>query len=480
MKSEQSSNSTVKTLLSSKYFYLFFGIFASVVLYFVLIQLGLDYLPAVTAAITALTVIWWVSEALPIPATSLVPFALLPLFGVIDHKAAASALGSHVILLLMGAFMLSKALERCGVHERLAIYMIRFVGLSSGKRLVFAFMLASAMLSMWISNTATTLILLPIALAILAKIDNKTLACALILGIAYAASLGGVATPIGTPPNVIFMAVYQENVGKEMGFLTWMKIGVPIVLLSLPLMALWLTRNVRTSLDIELPKLDAWRSDEKRVLAIFGLTALAWITRQEPFGGWTGLLGLKGVGDSTVALAAVVIMFMMPDGKKDPANGGKQGRLMDWETAQTIPWGMLLLFAGGIAIAKGFVASGLSGMLGDWLSSLSAIPVVAMILVIGLVVTYLTEITSNTATATLLLPILAAAAISIDLDPLIFMIPATICASCAFMLPVATAPNAIAYGTNMLQIKDMVREGFILSLLTVGVTTAVCYFMLVK
>lgn len=461
-------------LLKNKYLYLGLGVVVAFLFYGVLISLGIEHLPAVTAAITALTVVWWVSEALPIPVTSIVPFALLPLFGVIDHKAAASALGSHVILLLMGAFILSKALERCGVHERLAIYMIRFVGLSSGKRLVLAFMAASAMLSMWISNTATTLILLPIALAILAKINNKVLSCALVLGIAYAASLGGVATPIGTPPNVIFMGVYQENVGKEMGFLSWMKIGVPIVLISLPIMALWLTRNVKTSLDIELPKLDAWRSDEKRVLTVFGLTALAWITRQEPFGGWTGLFGLKGVGDSTVALASVAIMFMMPDGKKD----GKQGRLLDWQTAQTIPWGMLLLFAGGICIAKGFVASGLSTMLGDWLSSLATIPTIAMVLVIGLVVTYLTEITSNTATATLLLPILAAAALSIDQDPLIFMIPATICASCAFMLPVATAPNAIAYGTNLLEIKDMVREGFILSLLTVFVTTGVCYFLL--
>ena len=193
----------------------------------------------------------------------------------------------------MGAFMLSKALEKSMVHERLALYMIKLVGLSSGKRLVFAFMLASAMMSMWISNTATTLIMLPIALAILAKIDNKTLSCALILGIAYAASLGGVATPIGTPPNVIFMGVYQEFVGKELGFVSWMKVGVPVVLISLPLMALWLTRNIKTSLDITLPEQGPWKTNEKRVLIVFGLTALAWITRQEPFGGWSGLFGPK-------------------------------------------------------------------------------------------------------------------------------------------------------------------------------------------
>jgi solute carrier family 13 (sodium-dependent dicarboxylate transporter), member 2/3/5 len=459
----------IKTL-DNKYVNLLLGLIIALGVYFTLIGFDIDKAAAITAAITALTVTWWVTESLPIPVTSIVPFVLLPLFGVLDHKSVSSALGSHVILLLMGAFMLSKALEKSNVHERLAIYMIRLVGLSSGKRLVFAFMLASASLSMWISNTATTLIMLPIALAILAKVNNRALSCALILGIAYSASLGGVATPIGTPPNVIFMGIYEESIGKEMGFLAWMKIGVPVVLISLPLMALWLTRNINTSLDIALPQLSSWGSDEKRVLIIFGLTALAWITRQEPFGGWTGLLGLKGVGDSTIALAAVVLMFMTPDGKK--------GRLLDWNTAVTIPWGMLLLFAGGIAIAKGFVASGLSHLIGDWLASMATISILSMIFIICLLVTYLTEITSNTATATLLLPILAAAALTSGQDPLLFMVPATICASCAFMLPVATAPNAIAYGTGEVEIKEMVREGFILSLLTVFTTTGVTYLML--
>jgi len=266
------------------------------------------------------------------------------------------------------------------------------------------------------------------------------------------------------------MGIYQEQVGKELGFLSWMKVGVPVVLISLPLMALWLTRNISTKLDLTLPILSPWRSDEKRVLIVFGLTAIAWITRQEPFGGWTGLLDLKGVGDSTIALTAVVAMFIVPN--------GKEGRLLDWNTAAKIPWGMLLLFAGGIAIAKGFVASGLSTMLGDWLASMATASTVVMILIICVLVTYLTEITSNTATATLLLPILAAAALTIDQDPLLFMVPATICASCAFMLPVATAPNAIAYGTGAIEIKDMVREGFILSLLTVFTTTGVTYLVL--
>lgn len=438
--------------------------------YFLLLWLGLAEKPATAAAITLLTVIWWVSEAIPIPATSLVPFALLPLLGVVDHKTVASSLGSHVILLLMGAFMLSKAIEKSGAHQRLAVYMVKLVGVSSGRRLVFGFMLASALLSMWISNTATTLIMLPIALAILTHIDNKELKVALILGIAYAASVGGIGTPIGTPPNVIFMGIYEENTGREFGFLSWMKIGVPIVLIALPIMAFWLTRNVKLDHEIKLPAQGKWRSEEKRTLWVFGLTALAWITRSEPFGGWSDLLNVQIAGDSTVALFAVVLMFLIPN--------GKGSRLLDWDTAKSIPWGMLLLFAGGIAIAKGFVESGLSQILGDWLSSLANLPVILMILTICLVVTYLTEITSNTATATLLMPILAVVATSAGYDPMVLMVPAAMCASCAFMLPVATAPNAIAYGTGELEIKDMVKEGAILSFILSCLIAMVCYLFL--
>ena len=438
--------------------------------YWLLLHLGLDDKAAIASGITLLTVIWWVTEALPIPATSLVPFALLPLFGIVDHKAVASSLGSHVILLLMGAFMLSKALEKSGAHERLAIYMLRVVGVSSGRRLVFGFMLAAGFLSMWISNTAATLIMLPMALAILHQVDNPKLKVALILGIAYASSVGGIGTVIGTPPNVIFMAIYEEQTGREFGFLAWMKIGVPVVLIALPIMGFWLTRNVKLEHEIEIPKLGVWRAEEKRTLIVFGLTALAWIFRKEPLGGWSGYFDISIAGDSTVALFAVVVMFIVPN--------GKGGRLLDWDTAKSIPWGMLLLFAGGIAIAKGFVASGLSNLLGSWLTSLANLPVVVMILTICLVVTYLTEITSNTATATLLMPILAVAAIASGYDPMVFMIPAAMCASCAFMLPVATAPNAIVYGTGEIEIQDMVKEGAILSVVVSCIIGIVCFTLL--
>jgi sodium-dependent dicarboxylate transporter 2/3/5 len=429
----------------------------------------------VAAAITLLTVIWWITEAIPIPATSIVPFALLPVFGVVDHKTIASSLGSHVIVLLMGAFMLSKAIEKCGAHERLAMYMLKLVGVSSGKRLVFGFMITSAFLSMWISNTATTLIMLPMALAILKHVDNAQLKVSLILGVAYSASIGGIGTPIGTPPNIIFMGIYEEYTGRDFSFFSWMKIGVPIVVVSIPIVGLWLTRNVKLESNITLPKIGLWRIEEKRTLIVFGLAVLLWITRQEPFGGWSQWLDLPTVGDSTIALFAVVVMFLIPNGKKD---NGKSGRLLDWDTAVSIPWGMLLLFAGGIALAKGFSASGLSIIMSDWLSSLSSLPPILMILTICLVVTYLTEITSNTATATLLMPILAIAAISAGLEPEVLMIPAAICASCAFMLPVATAPNAIAYGTGEIKIGDMVKEGAILSLVVSSLAGVICYALL--
>ncbi|MCK7597555.1 SLC13 family permease [Microbulbifer sp. CAU 1566] len=447
------------------------GPLLSLLFYGLLSHLGMAYLPAVTAAITLLTVIWWITEALPIPATSIVPFVLLPLFGVGDHKLVASSLGSHVILLLMGAFMLSKALEKSGAHERLALYMLKLVGVSSGRRLVLGFMLAAGLLSMWISNTATTLMMLPIALAILSRADNHRLTIALILGIAYAASLGGVGSPLGTPPNVIFMGIYEEVTGREFSFLSWMKIGLPVVLLTLPLMALWLTRSIQLQKPLESPAVGDWRPEEVRTLAVFGLAIVFWVTRNEPFGGWSQWLNVPGAGDSTVALAAVVLMFMVPN--------GKGGRLLDWPTAESIPWGMLLLFAGGIAIAKGFVESGLSDMMGQALTFLTAMPLWVMLVLLCLSVTFLTEITSNTATATLLMPILAVVATSAGFDPMVLMIPAAMCASCAFMLPVATAPNAIAYGTGKVRIQEMVREGAVLSVLASLVIAAVCWVMLV-
>ncbi|MBB5517263.1 SLC13 family permease [Amphiplicatus metriothermophilus] len=422
-----------------------------------------------TAAITALTAFWWVTEALPIPATSLVPFALFPMAGVLDQSEAASALGSYVILLLMASFMLSKALERSGAHERLALYMIRIVGFS-GRRVVFGFMIASALLSMWISNTATTLMLSTLALAILARTDDARLAAPLLLGIAYAASLGGTGTLIGTPPNLIFADAYLKATGEEFLFARWMGIGIPVVALGVPAMALWLTRSMGGVKAPALREPGPWRKEEVRTLIVFAVAILAWITRSAPFGGWAGLFGIEAAGDSTVATLAVVAMFLVPN--------GRGGALLDWKSASDIPWGMLLLFAGGICIAAAFRASGLDAVIGEGLQGLSGAPVFFMILGLCLSVTFLTEITSNTATANLLMPLLAAVAAGTGLAPELLMIPAAISASCAFMLPVATAPNAIVYATGRVPIARMAREGVALNFIVALVVASVCWTML--
>ncbi len=442
----------------------------SLVLYILLISYQVNHEISATIAVTVLTVSWWVSESVAIPIASIVPFALLPLTGVIDHKTAASALGSHVILLLMGAFMLSKALEKSGAHVRLAHTMLHIVGANSKKRLVFAFMITTALLSMWISNTATALIMLPIALAMIKNIEEQALKVALILGIAYSASVGGLGTLIGTPPNVIFAGIYQEQVGKEFDFLDWMKIGIPVVLISIPVMALWLTRSLHGKIETHLPSVGKWQVEETRTLLVFALTILVWITRKAPFGGWSDLLNIDVAGDSTVALAAVVVMCLLPNGRK--------GKILDWKHASEIPWGMLLLFAGGIVLAKGFLASGLSDLIGDGLSGFTRFPLVITILLLCLSVTYITEITSNTATATLLMPILYVVAINQGAPPELLMIPAAMAASCAFMLPVATAPNAIAYGTGLITISSMVKEGAVLSFVISSLLGCVVYFVL--
>lgn len=437
---------------------------------------GLDRPIVFTVIITVLTAVWWVSEAMPIAATSLVPFALFPLAGVMSHKQAASALGSHVIILLMASFMLSKALEKSAVHERLALYMIRLVGVS-GRRLVLGFMLAAAVLSMWISNSATTLMLSTMALAIIARDNNPKLAVPLLLGIAYAASLGGTATLIGTPPNLIFADAFEKATGEEYSFARFMMTGLPGVAVGVPIMALWLTRSLGGVGVPTLPDPGKWRTPEIRTMLVFGLAIVMWITRAEPFGGWTGLFGITGAGDSTVAVLAVVLMFLIPNGEKNP-DGKSTGALLDWETASDIPWGLLLLFAGGICIAAGFRASGLDSVIGTSLAGLATASPFVMILGLCLSVTFLTEMTSNTATANLLMPVLAAVAVEAGIAPEMIMIPAVISASCAFMLPVATAPNAIVYGTGRVSIGRMASEGFILNIIIAVVIASSAYLTL--
>jgi sodium-dependent dicarboxylate transporter 2/3/5 len=419
-----------------------------------------------TAAVTALCAAWWILEPIPIPATALVPFAVLPFTGVLTHQQAASAYGHTLILLFLGGFLLSAAMERSGTHRRLAVGMLGLVGGTSGRRLVLGFMLTCAALSMWISNTATVLMMLPMTLAVLDEVRDERLAAALLLGVAYAGSIGGLGTPVGSPPNVIFMGIYQETTGAEVSFLEWMRVGVPASLLLLGVAWLLLTRRLTATHGVVLPSPGPWRPGEARMLAVFACTALAWVTRTAPAGGWSAWLGVPGVGDSTVALLAAAAVFLIPDGEGE--------RLMDWESTRSVPWGLLLLFGGGIAIARAFGESGLSAALGEALLGITVWPRVLMILAIALTVSFLTEVTSNTATTTTLMPVLAAAGIAAGLDPAILMLPAALSASCAFMLPVATPPNAIVFGSGQLTVRQMARAGVGLNFLGAAVVTGVC------
>lgn len=423
-----------------------------------------------TAAVTLLCATWWISEALPIPVTALVPFAVFPLVGVLTPAQVGQAYGSPLILLYLGGFMLSTAMEKSGAHRRLALGMVNTFGGAGDRGVVFGFMAAAAFLSMWISNTATSLMLLPIALATLENVQSRRLKIGLLLGIAYACNVGGIGTPIGTPPNLIFMQVYTDTTSIQLGFVDWMTWGLPVVVIFVPLIALWVTRGVSRSRNIVVPDVGAWRTEEKRTLAVFALTALAWMTRTDPFGGWSTWLNLPQANDASVALLAVLVMFLTPS--------GKGGRLLNWETAIKIPWGILILFAGGICIANAFVSSGISQIVGEALGALSTLHPLLVLAVICLSVTFLTEITSNTATTALLMPILAAAAIGSGVDPRMLMVPAAMSASCAFMLPVATGPNAVIFASGHVPIRAMAREGLILNLLGAAVLSTICFLIL--
>lgn len=427
---------------------------------------------AIVLAVALICILWWIFEPVPIPVTSLLPLAILPLAGVLTPAQVGQAYGSPLILLLLGGFLLSQALEASGAHRRLALSLIRLFGARSPRRLVLGFMTAAALLSMWISNTATTLMLLPVALAVLDGADERQrLAVPLLLGLAYAASVGGVGTPIGTPPNLIFMQVFEEYSGHSVSFSRWMSWGIPVVVVLVPVMAWTLTRGLGTAAGLRLPEVGPWRVAERRVLTLFAITALAWITRSEPFGGWSRWLGLPQANDASVALLAVVLMCLTPD--------GKGARLLDWERASRIPWGVLLLFAGGICLARGFVASGLSELLGSALAGFTELPPLLLMLCVCLVVTFLTEATSNTASTTLLMPILAAAALAAELPLEMLMAPAAMSASCAFMLPVATAPNTVVFGSGYISTARMASEGLWLNFIAAGLIAAIGYAVIV-
>tara|TARA_B110000263_G_scaffold720_1_gene584 strand:- start:1050 stop:2480 length:1431 start_codon:yes stop_codon:yes gene_type:complete len=448
------------------------------------VWLGLDIVAGITLWITVWTAIWWVFESVPIPIASLVPLSMLPLFGVLDSKQVAQAYGHKLVLLLLGGFLLSRAMEKSGAHRRIALKMVSLCGGGGGRSLVLGFMVASAGLSMWISNTATTLMMLPMVIAVLEKAEDKKIQIPLLLGVAFAANVGGIGTPIGTPPNMVMIGYYESVKGVEISFLEWMKVGTPISIIMVFIIWIWLTRNVKNNSIIPLPDPGAWRKEEKRTLCIFFFTALAWMTRSAPFGGWKSFFGLVSesdiglynilvnANDASVAFIAVIVLFCTPSGNK------KNEKLLDWKTANQIPWGLIILVGSGICLGTAISESGLSGIVAGLLTGINEIKTVFLILCIALLVTFLTEITSNTATTVILMPILGAASTASGVDPALLLIPAAISASCAFMLPVATMPNAVVYGSGKFTIKQMAKEGFVLNLIGALVVTIVCYLLL--
>ncbi len=458
-----------------------------------------------TAGVALLMACWWVTEAIPIPATSLLPLVAFPLLGVSPMATVSRAYGHPLLMLFLGGFMMALAIERWGLHRRLALMTISRVGLSP-RRMVLGFMAATAVLSMWVSNTATTLMILPIALAVLSQVRDETpelakkLGLVLLLGIAYGANIGGIGTPIGTPPNIVFLGIYQESFPEAapITFVRWMMVGVPLVVVFLAIVWWYLVsvvgrlprgevRGARERIAAARAELGPASSPERRLALIFGLVAAAWIFRRSiPVGdlltipGWADLLGLSKVADDgTVAVAGALAMFLVPAGGEPPEVAGSAGsparapaRLLDWKTAVQIPWGILILFGGGLALAGAFQSTGLSAYVGSLLGKLVTLPPVLLVLCVALGVTFLTEITSNTATTTILMPVLAATAVGTGTSPLVLMLTAALSASCAFMLPVATPPNAIVFSTERVPIASMARVGFAINLAGAALITA--------
>ena len=432
-------------------------------------------------AVAALMATWWVSEAIPLAATSLLPLALFPLLGLGSAQESATPYANHLVYLFLGGFMLAQTMQRWNLHRRMALTIVRHVG-TSPSRIVLGFMCAAAFISMWVSNTATAAMMMPIGLAVIQQaveaveaedsgIDTRPghfhFGANLMLGIAYGASIGGVATIIGTPPNVFLAGTMSAIYGIEISFVKWLGFGIPFVLLFLPLTWLWLTKLAfpleidslpggTSRIETELDKLGAMTTPEKRVAVVFGITACAWTFR--PL--WTAWIPTGSfVTDSTIAMMATMVLFLTPAGNGE--------RLLNWQWASRLPWDVLLLFGGGFSLAAGFERNGLSAWVGDQLQIFAQLPLPLFIVIVVVLIVTLTEFASNTASAAMSIPILAATATSMGVSPLVLAIPATLAASCAFMLPAATPPNAIVFGTGYFTVPQMVKAGIGVNLIGV-------------
>ncbi|WP_018864098.1 DASS family sodium-coupled anion symporter [Thioalkalivibrio sp. ARh3] len=430
---------------------------------------------------------WWISEALPLPVTALLPIALLPLLGVVPMDAATAPYANPIIFLFMGGFAIALAVQRWGLHQRIALAIVSRAG-DRLHLLVGAFMLATAGLSMWVSNTATAALMLPIALSVLALMDRDTQiaggrggpesrrpALALLLGIAFAANIGGMATIIGSPPNALTAAYLGDRHGIEIGFMQWMMLGLPLATLLL-LLAWWLLtrwvfpvhrvrlQGLQAMMDRQRAEIGAWSRAEYRVAGVFLLVALAWLSR--PF--LEGVLPVH-LTDAGIAILGAGLLFLLPSGAAD------QRRLLAWDNTRELPWGVLLLVGGGLSLGSAIEASGLAELAAEGLAAAQAWPLVLIISGVVVITMLLSHVTSNTATAATLLPLVVALAMRMDIPVVLLAIPVAFAASVAFMLPVATPPNAIVFASNRLRVLDMVRGGALLSLVAIVLITLAVY-----
>lgn len=443
-----------------------------------------------TAAMGLLMAIWWATEAVPIAVTALLPLVLFPLLGIADIQTAASPFANKVVFLFLGGFIVALAMQRWNLHRRIALTILQHTG-GNGASLVGGFMLASALISMWVMNTSTTMMLLPIAVSVIAVIHGtidelddrgrRDFQYALLLGVAYGSTIGGMATLVGTAPNAMLAAFVVENYSKEIRFANWMLVGVPLAAVMLPLAWLALTRVVfkvgfhtsaesRAHLHQLKAELGPISVPERRVGVVFVLLALTWIFRPLI----NRVPGLEGLDDSGIAMAGAVALFLLPSGdRQDPL-------MLRWEQVERLPWGILLLFGGGLSLANAVSDTGLSAWIGEGLHVVAALPDAVVVLAIATIIIFLTELTSNVATTATFLPVAGAVAIEAGVDPIILLVPVTLAASCAFMLPVATPPNAIVFGSGLLTIPKMVRAGIALNIIGIAVVSVVALTLVPK
>lgn len=454
---------------------------------------GLSSEGCAVLAVTAWMAIWWVTESIPIAATALLPIVLFPMTGALDLKTTTAQYGHKYIFLYIGGFLLAIGIEKWGLHKRIALNIIRLIG-ANVTSIILGFMVATASLSMWISNTATTVMMLPIGMAIVAQLrdnpdtdqsENKIFGKALMLSIAYSASIGGMATLIGTPPNLVLAGVVEETFGVRIAFGQWIMFGLPISIILLAVCWIYLTRFAftfkqksfpggREEIRRQVAMLNGMSREEKTLLTVFVLTALAWISRSFVQGMFSEEHWIQRLDDTIIAMVGGLVLFLFPG----RGENGDRKALLEWGDTKKLPWGIVLLFGGGMALAAAFKSSELAEWIGSQAILLKAVPLLLLVLILIAAVNFLTEITSNIATTSMVLPILASMALAMDVHPFLLMVGATVAASCAFMLPVATPPNAVVFGSGYLHIPDMVRAGIWMNLISILVLTFFVYLLL--